>query len=141
MSNTLSKSPTMTKSKTHPGGVQGALSRFWYHSDETPFPVNKPPTANAAKLRSKKMRVGSVFFMGCVQQFLKVTKKSPPKEGFFCGVGGVRTLVQTTSFQAFYMLSSWLVFDMRPDKNTQRAYLGFLVSCCGKTIGNTNPIG
>ena len=58
-----------------------------------------------------------------------------------CGVGGVRTLVQTTSFQAFYMLSSWLVFDMRPDKNTQRAYLGFLVSCCGKTIGNTNPIG
>jgi len=44
---------------------------------------------------------------------------------FLCGVGGVRTLVQTTSFQAFYMLSSWLVFDMRPDKNTQRAYLGF----------------
>jgi hypothetical protein len=34
-----------------------------------------------------------------------------------------------------------LVFDMRPDKNTQRAYLGFLVSCCGKTIGNTNPMG
>ena len=44
---------------------------------------------------------------------------------FLCGVGGVRTLVQTTSFQAFYMLSSWLVFDMRPDKNTQRVYLGF----------------
>jgi hypothetical protein len=30
---------------------------------------------------------------------------------------------------------------MWPDKNTQRAYLGFLVSCCGKTIGNTNPMG
>jgi hypothetical protein len=63
ISNTLSKSPTMTKSKTHSGGVQGALSRFWYHSDETPFPVYKPPAANAAKLRSKKVRVGSVFFM------------------------------------------------------------------------------
>jgi hypothetical protein len=49
--------------KTHPGGVQGALFRFSYHSDETPLPVNKPPTANAAKLSRKKVRVGSVFFM------------------------------------------------------------------------------
>jgi len=30
---------------------------------------------------------------------------------FKSGVGGVRTLVQTTSFQAFYMLISRLVFD------------------------------
>jgi hypothetical protein len=73
MSNTLSKSPTMTKSKTHPGGVQGALSRFWYHSDETPFPVNKPPTANAAKLRSKKSKVGIRFFDKGV--FLKLLNK------------------------------------------------------------------
>ena len=35
------------------------------------------------------------------------------------GVGGVRTLVQTMSFQAFYMLISWLVFDSGKDKNTR----------------------
>ena len=44
-------------------------------------------------------------------------------------------------FKLSTCLVRWLVFDMRPDKNTQRAYLGFLVSCCGKTIGNTNPMG
>lgn len=44
-------------------------------------------------------------------------------------------------FKLSTCLVRWLVFDMRPDKNTQRVYLGFLVSCCGKTIGNTNPIG
>ena len=35
------------------------------------------------------------------------------------GVGGVRTLVQTTNIPAFYMLISWLVFDCETDKNTQ----------------------
>ena len=44
-------------------------------------------------------------------------------------------------FKLSTCLVRWLIFDMWPDKNTQRAYLGFLVSCCGKTIGNTNPIG
>ena len=37
---------------------------------------------------------------------LIVTKKEAFQLLFNCGVGGVRTLVQTMSFQAFYMLSS-----------------------------------
>ncbi len=39
------------------------------------------------------------------------TKKALFRRAFLvCGVGGVRTLVQTTSFQAFYMLSSLVGF-------------------------------
>ena len=35
-----------------------------------------------------------------------INKKPEQKSGFNqCGVGGVRTLVQTTILQAFYMLS------------------------------------
>ena len=41
--------------KTHPGGDQGALFNSLYHSEGTPFPVNKPPMPRAAKLRTKKI--------------------------------------------------------------------------------------
>lgn len=41
---------------TQPGGVQGALLRFTYHSDTTPFLVANPPMANAAKLINKKRK-------------------------------------------------------------------------------------
>ena len=42
---------------TQPGGVQGALFRFWYHSEGTPSPVNNPPKNKPAKLSNKKMIV------------------------------------------------------------------------------------
>ena len=49
-----------------------------------------------------------------------INKKPEQKSGFNqCGVGGVRTLVQTTIYLAFYMLSLWLIFDWSSDKNTQ----------------------
>ncbi len=41
--------------KTQPGGVQGALDKPTYQSEGTPFPVKKPPTANAAKLSNRKI--------------------------------------------------------------------------------------
>lgn len=58
---------------TQPGGVQGALFRFTYHSDTTPFLVAKPPMAKAAKLINKKRKIlpimvwcliakGSIYF-------------------------------------------------------------------------------
>ena len=31
-----------------------------------------------------------------------------------CGAGGIRTLVQTSSKNAFYMLSLWLIVGNRP---------------------------
>ena len=40
--------------KTHPGGVQGAFAKFWYQTDETPFPVKEVPIARPKKLRNKK---------------------------------------------------------------------------------------
>ena len=49
---------------------------------------------------------------------------------FLCGVGGVRTLVQTTSFQAFYMLIPRLIFDPGTDKNTQNLNLGTEFRIC-----------
>jgi hypothetical protein len=42
---------------THPGGVQGALSKFWYQSDETPSPVNSPPMPKAVKFRTRNNRI------------------------------------------------------------------------------------
>lgn len=39
---------------THPGGVQGALSRPRYQSPMTALEVNILPIANAPKLRNKK---------------------------------------------------------------------------------------
>ena len=60
---------------------------------------------------------------------------------FFVESEGFEPSSKRRVFKLSTCLVRWLVFDMRPDKNTQRAYLGFLVSCCGKTIGNTNPIG
>ena len=38
---------------------------------------------------------------------------------FDCGVGGVRTLVQTSNSAAFYTLSFRLVVDVRPAENHQ----------------------
>ena len=49
---------------------------------------------------------------------------------FLCGAGGVRTLVQTTSFQAFYMLIPRLFFDPGTDKNTQNLNLGTEFRIC-----------
>lgn len=40
--------------KTQPGGVQGAFAKFWYQTDETPFPVKELPIARPTKLRNKK---------------------------------------------------------------------------------------
>ena len=37
----------------------------------------------------------------------------------FCGVGGIRTLVQTSNTQAFYMLILRLVFDRKQSTDTQ----------------------
>tara|TARA_B110000037_G_scaffold145353_1_gene164318 strand:+ start:331 stop:528 length:198 start_codon:yes stop_codon:yes gene_type:complete len=55
---------------TQPGGVQGALINSVYQSDETPFPVNRPPKAKAPKLRMKKiadlMRFMNSDFIGKV---------------------------------------------------------------------------
>ncbi len=34
-----------------------------------------------------------------------------------CGAGGIRTLVQTSNNNAFYMLSSDSFFDARPTQN------------------------
>jgi len=38
---------------------------------------------------------------------------------FFCGVGGIRTLVQTSNTQAFYMLILLLIFEPGQRANTQ----------------------
>lgn len=46
----------------------------------------------------------------------------------FCGVGGVRTLVQTMVPNVFYMLIFWLVFVMDSDKNTQDPTLASKIS-------------
>jgi hypothetical protein len=43
------------KPNTQPGGVHEAWFKLEYHSEETPGPVSKPPTANAPKLRIKKI--------------------------------------------------------------------------------------
>jgi len=40
---------------THPGGVHGALLRLEYHSEVTPFEVNIPPIAKAAKFIIRKI--------------------------------------------------------------------------------------
>ena len=53
--------------------------------------------------------------------------KTSASEG---GAGGVRTLVQTTSFQAFYMLIPRLIFDPGTDKNTQNLNLGTEFRIC-----------
>ena len=63
------------------------------------------------------------------------------KKHFDCGVGGVRTLVQTTSFQAFYMLISRLVFDRRTDKNTQTYNLATGISQMLSNLAFTSPMG
>lgn len=42
----------------------------------------------------------------------------------FCGAGGIRTLVQTSNTQAFYMLILLFIFDLKQRANTQfQAYL------------------
>lgn len=46
-------------------------------------------------------------------------KKHSSFEECFCGVGGIRTLVQTSNTQAFYMLILLLVFGIRQRANTQ----------------------
>jgi hypothetical protein len=41
---------------THPGGFQGALLNDWYHVEDTPDFVNRPPikSARAFKRRNRK---------------------------------------------------------------------------------------
>jgi hypothetical protein len=51
---------------THPGGVQGALFRFKYQSDATPFLVAKPPMANAAKFISKNRKNLPIMVWGLI---------------------------------------------------------------------------
>ena len=58
-----------------------------------------------------------------------------------CGVGGVRTLVQTTNFQAFYMLISWLIFDRSTDRNTQNFDLATSFLRKGSTIVSASSMG
>ena len=38
-------------------------------------------------------------------------------EVYFCGDGGTRTLVQTSNYIIFYMLSFYLILDLKPTKN------------------------
>lgn len=47
--------------KNHPGGVQGALSKFWYQSEDTPGPVKRLPMPKAAKFRRRKMNVRKII--------------------------------------------------------------------------------
>ena len=58
-----------------------------------------------------------------------------------CGVGGVRTLVQTTNTLAFYMLISWLVLDCETDKNTQTPNLASKVSPALRNITPASLMG
>ncbi len=51
---------------THPGGVHGALFRFTYQSDTTPFLVAKPPMANAAKFISKNRKNLPIMVLGLI---------------------------------------------------------------------------
>jgi len=44
-------------------------------------------------------------------------RKKPPGGGFLSGAGGIRTLVQTSNNNAFYMLSFCLVVGAQLTKN------------------------
>ena len=50
-----------TAPKTHPGGVHGALFKFWYQSDGTPSPVNNPPTNNPPKFIIRNSKILKIF--------------------------------------------------------------------------------
>ena len=46
--------------KTQPGGVQGAFANPAYHSEETPGPVAMLPMARPPKLRTPKIKKGTM---------------------------------------------------------------------------------
>lgn len=56
---------------TQPGGVQGAFIIYRYQSDETPFDVNKPPIANAAKFKTRNSKNREII----LGHFVYATKK------------------------------------------------------------------
>ena len=45
-------------------------------------------------------------------------QKIPLLRDLLCGVGGIRTLVQTSNYNAFYMLSFQLIFDVQLTGNS-----------------------
>lgn len=47
---------------TQPGGVQGALAKLEYHSDDTPGSVYKLPRASPKKFSSKNPKKGLMYF-------------------------------------------------------------------------------
>jgi thiamine kinase-like enzyme len=58
--------------KTQPGGVQGALFKFWYHSEGTPVLVKRLPIPNAEKFIIRKMMVLRIMVLYFL--LLEITK-------------------------------------------------------------------